>query len=203
MNKCARGPAPGLLQQHGEQIGLDYAQRRRDNPSYRYQWPQRDGQPLYDVAQVALRAMTDDRCSYCDFHPIDAASEEQIDHFCPKSLPQFYQLVCAWTNLFLTCSACNKAKLDAWDELLLRPDADDYTFERYFEYDFQSGKLHPNGAASPGDQARAARTIEILDLNRDGRCTMRKRTVRHIQQATSQDERTDVAYRFLIPLCME
>lgn len=203
MNRTARGPEPGLLQQHGAQIGRDYAQRRRADPSYRYQWPQRDGQRLYDVAHTALRAMTDDRCSYCDGHPIDAVGEDQIDHFCPKGLPQFYELVCAWTNLFLTCSACNKAKRDNWDELLLRSDAEDYAFERYFEYRFDTGELHPNGAASDGDRARAAKTIGLLALNRPGACTMRKRTVRLIRHALSPDERSDVPYRFLLPLCVE
>lgn len=201
MNKTVRGPTPELLQRHGEQIGRDYAQRRHADPRYPYRWPQRDGQRLYDVAYAALKAMTDDHCSYCDFHPIDAAGDEQIDHFRPKGFPQFYELVCTWSNLFLSCSACNKAKLNTWDEVLLRPDAEDYSFERYFAYRFNTGELCPNGRASPEDQARAAKTIEILDLNRDGACTMRKRTVRWLLQATSSEDRVDVAYRFLIPLC--
>jgi hypothetical protein len=47
---------------------------------------------------------------------------------------------------------------------------------RYFEYWFDTGELHPNAAASPFDQSRAAKTIEILDLNRSGACTLRKWT---------------------------
>jgi uncharacterized protein (TIGR02646 family) len=202
MNRTLREPAPALLEQHGAQIGIAYAQRRRTEPSYRYQWPHRNGQRLYDVAHAALRAMTDERCSYCDGHPIDSVGEDQIDHFCPKSLPQFYELVCTWTNLFLTCVACNKAKLDAWHELLLRPDAADYSFERYFEYRFDTGELHPNTAASPFDQSRAAKTIEICDLNRAGACTQRRRTVRLIRSATSEHERADIPYRFLLPMCL-
>lgn len=202
MIRIARGPAPDLLHQHGPQIGREYAARRREDPAYRYQWPHRGGQPLYDVVRGALRTMSDDRCSYCDGHPIDAVGEDQIDHFCPKSWPEFFELVCTWTNLFLTCNACNKAKLDTWHELLLRPDAADYSFERYFEYRFVTGELRPNAAASPQDQARADKTIELLHLNRPGACKMRMRTVKLIRAAASEEERSDVAYRFLIPLCI-
>jgi uncharacterized protein (TIGR02646 family) len=202
MNRTLRGPAPVLLEQHGAQIGVEYAQRRRAEPSYRYQWPHRGGQRLYDVAHAALRAMTDERCSYCGLHPMNSVGEDQIDHFCPKGLPEFYELVCRWSNLFLTCTACNRAKLDAWHELLLRPDSEDYSFEHYFEYRFDTGELHPNAAASPFDQSRAAKTIEILDLNRSGACTLRKWTIRLVRHATTDEERADVPCRFLIPLCV-
>lgn len=202
MNKATRGPEPGLLQRHGAQIAQDYAERRHAQPRHQFRWPQRDGQRLDDVVRVALRAMTGERCAYCDGHPIDAVGEDQIDHFQPKSLPEFYALVCTWTNLYLTCSACNKAKRDTWDERLLRPDADDYSFERYFEYRFDTGELHPSGAASAHDQARAARTIEVLQLNRSGACKQRLRTVRQIRHAASAEDRADVAYRYLLPLCL-
>jgi len=202
MNRTIRGPTPELLAQHGAQIGLQYAQRRRENPSYRYQWPQRGGERLDHVALVALRAMTDGHCSYCDASEINATGEEQIDHFCPKTLPQFYELVCTWSNLFLTCMACNKAKHDAWHELLLRPDDDGYDFERYLEFDFLTGELLANGAASTSDRARAAKTIELLNLNRTDACKNRPRMVREIRRAVSAGEPIDVGYRFLIALCM-
>jgi len=197
MNKCARGPAPGPLQEQGDEIGRDYAQQRHADPSYSYRWPER----LYDVARAALHEMTGEHCSYCDGSPMDSVGEAQIDHFRPRSLPQFYELVCTWSNLFLTCVACNKAKRDAWNELLLRPDADDYRFERYFQYRSLTGELEPNGAASPGDQACAAKTIELLKLNRPGACTNRKLAV-HLYTTLPADERSAVGYRFLIPLCI-
>jgi len=98
--------------------------------------------------------------------------------------------------------ACNKAKHDAWHELLLRPDDDGYDFARYLEFDFLTGELLANGAASTSDRARAAKTIELLNLNRTDACKNRPRMVREIRRAVSAGEPIDVGYRFLIALCM-
>lgn len=144
--------------------------------------------------------MTQGRCAYCDGSSIDAMGEAQIDHFHPKSREEFYELVCAWENLFLTCSACNKAKIDDWNEDLLRPDSTDFTFERYFEYRSDTGELQHNGAASTGEQRRARATIEMLKLNRPGACTLRRQVVRCIRNAVTDEETADFGYRYLIPL---
>lgn len=125
--------------------------------------------------------------------------DETVDHFRPKSRPEFYELVCAWTNLFLVCSACNHAKRELWDEALLRPDDPEFRFERYFEYRFDSGEVQPAPTASPEDQARARRTIEILDLNRVGACFSRRLTVRCLRRFS--EDRDALGYRYLIPLC--
>jgi uncharacterized protein (TIGR02646 family) len=146
--------------------------------------------------------MTAGHCSYCDGHPLRATGIEAVDHFRPKSLPEFYELVCAWTNLFLTCTACNHAKREQWDEALLRPDDVDFRFERYFEVRFDSGKLEPAPAASPEERQRARRTIEILDLNRADVCSSRLRVVRWMRRSDAEDEPVDGwPYRYLLPLC--
>ncbi len=201
MKECERGPAPALLERHGQAIAQDYIVKRRDNPSYRFQWPRREGQSLSAVTLEALKAMTDERCAYCDGHPIAAMGEAQIDHFRPKSRAEFYGLVCAWENLFLICSACNKAKLDKWDEALLRPDDAKFRFDHYFAYRTDTGELIPNAAAPLSQQQQAIRTIEILDLNRAGACTLRKMTVGLIRAAQTEDDLLDLGYRFLFPLC--
>jgi hypothetical protein len=46
----------------------------------------------------------------------------------------------------------------------LRPDDDDYTFERYFLREID-GSIIPNPAASTQDTERALATIELLKLN--------------------------------------
>jgi uncharacterized protein (TIGR02646 family) len=203
MTPCLRGAEPELLAREGAQIGRDYAEKRRGTPGFRFQWPRRGGQSVLDVVRAALTAMTAGHCSYCDGHPIDATGTETVDHFRPKGHPEFYELVCAWTNLFLTCSACNHAKGEQWDEALLRPDDLVFSFERYFEYRFDSGELHPAAAATSDEQVRARRTIEILDLNRNGACMSRKRLVNSIIHATAPHGLEDGAYRYLIPLCRD
>jgi len=200
---CTRGEAPDLLRRFGEEIGREYAARRRENSAYQFRWPQREGQFLYAVAHPALAEMTDGRCSYCDGHPITATGEEQIDHFRPKTRDEFYELVCAWENLFLVCSACNRAKRDQWDEALLRPDEEGYGFFKFFSYRTDTGKLEPNPGASTHDQHRAQRTIDILDLNRAGACVARRQVVKAMLAAFSEEEWVDLGYRFLSPLFRE
>ncbi len=200
MQACRRGPPPALLAQHGSEIGATYARRRREDPAYRFQWPQRVGQSLYAVARVALLEMTAHRCSYCDGYPLNATGNDEIDHFRPKTHEEFYELVCAWENLFVICSRCNGAKRDQWESALLRPDDLDYAFERYFLYRSDSGALEPAPDITENERRRALRTIEILELNRTDACIARRNTVKMIQRRLSDDELNDVPYRFLIPL---
>lgn len=202
MRSFERGQAPPLLAKYGSSIGSEYAERKKANPAYKFGWPQREGQDLLQIARTALLKLTGEHCSYCDGHPMGAHGEAQVDHFKPKGRPEFYSLVAEWDNLYIACMACNKAKREQWDDLLLRPDAPDYDFEHFFEYRFDSGEVHPNPAASPQDQARAIKTIEILALNRPGLCQSRKRMVKLIQAANSDEEREDLGYRYLIPLCL-
>ena len=201
MTPCTRGPEPEILAREGAEIGRDYAARRREAPGYRFQWPHRDGESLLIVVRSALGAMTAEHCSYCDGHPLDATGAETVDHFRPKSHPEFHELVCTWTNLFLTCTACNHAKQEQWDEDLLRPDDVDFRFERYFEYRPDSGRLQPAATASPEEQQRALRTIELFDLNRPGACKSRKRWVAWMRSLDTADDLDDCAYRYLIPIC--
>lgn len=117
-----------------------------------------------------------------------------------KSREEFYELVCAWENLFLICTSCNGAKQDQWESALLRPDDQGYAFGRYFLFNFNTGELEPAPDISDDDRQRARRTIEILDLNRTGACKARLAAVKTIRRRESDDELADVAYRFLIPL---
>jgi uncharacterized protein (TIGR02646 family) len=190
------------LARHGLEIGATYARQRRDNPAHRFRWPRRDGQSLYAVARAALADMTAHRCSYCDGYPLNATGHDEIDHFRPKSHEAFYALVCAWENLFLICSRCNRAKRDRWEPALLRPDLD-YAFDRYFFFRFDSGALEPAPGITEGDLHRALRTIALFDLNRTDACTARLTAVKAIQRRVSDDELANVAYRFLIDLVVD
>lgn len=200
MQACRRGDAPELLVRYGPEIGAAYVRQRREKPADPFRWPRRDGQSLYVVARAALAEMTVHRCSYCDGYPLNATGADEIDHFRPKSRAEFYELVCAWENLFLICSRCNGAKHDRWDPALLRPDDLEYAFGRYFLFRFDSGALDPAPGITDEDRHRALRTIAILDLNRTDACTARLKTVKEIQRRQSDEELADMAYRFLIPL---
>ncbi len=87
---------------------------------------------------------------------------ETIEHFQPKS--QFPNLVCDWNNLYLCCYNCQK-KGERYSPLLLRPEALDYSFERYFLYNSRTNEIEVNVRATRLDQERAAVTIELYQLN--------------------------------------
>ena len=200
MRECLRVEAPELLLKYGRAIAENYVEKRRDNPSYEFKWPQRERQKLGTVVHVALEAMTQGRCAYRDLYP-NAGGDDEIDHFRPKSRPEFYHLVCTWENLFLICTACNGAKSNDWEEAFLRPDEPGFSFSRYFSYRFDTAELEPNAAASDEEQHRAKRTIEILDLNRPTACVLRRQVIKLILHAASDQELEDLGYRYLIPLC--
>jgi uncharacterized protein (TIGR02646 family) len=203
MTPCTRGDAPELLERYGLEIARDYIERRRALPAAEFRWPRRENQSLLEVVRAALVVMTANHCSYCDGHPLGATDVPMVDHFRPKGRDEFYALVCTWSNLFLTCSACNKAKREQWDDALLNPDAPNYRFERYFEFRPESGELQPAAMASADEQQRARRTIDILQLNREQACRCRKRAFRDIRRAARDGDPLDYGYRFLIPLCVD
>jgi uncharacterized protein (TIGR02646 family) len=200
MIACQRADAPELLSKYSAEITREYTTKRLETPTYQFDWPQREGQPLRAVIRSALEKMTQGHCSYCDLYPNPGGNDE-IDHFRPKTRKEFYELVCEWTNLFLICTACNKAKGNKWDEALLRPDENGFAFSKYFSYRTDTAELEPNVAATPSDQHRARRTIEIFDLNRASACTQRRKEIRHILNAKSIEELFDVGYRYLISIC--
>ena len=193
MRACRRGPAPTLLTEQGAAICAEFAARRAADPSHRFEWRR----ALRPIVRDELAAMTDERCAYCDGDLRPGPVQEHIDHFRPKSRPEFFMLVCAWENLFLVCSSCNSAKGDRWHELLLKPDDLDFHFERYFSYAYDTDKLEPNPAASPADAERARVTIELLGLNRGKQPASRKRA-RQWAAKLSAEDRQDLSYRFLL-----
>ncbi|MCA9490690.1 MAG: HNH endonuclease [Myxococcales bacterium] len=122
--------------------------------------------------------MTDEHCAYCDHFPLGIEASAEIDHFQPKSDDRFAHLAYEWTNLYGVCRRCNQAKSDRWEAALLRPDDEDYAFDRYFEVDLLTGRLEPRGDAPQADRERARVTIEVFGLNLHPRPRERARIAR-------------------------
>lgn len=55
-------------------------------------------------------------CAYCLFHELIAAGPAnfELDHFRPKSRPEFALLVNDFFNLYYSCHVCNHYKGNAW-----------------------------------------------------------------------------------------
>lgn len=193
MRKMNRFPAPLFLAQNWEDWGIDFEQRREQNPSYRFSWKTLDGQAIDKQLLPLLRRMTQTHCVYCDNFPLGSASRETIEHFKPKSL--FPREVYFWENLFLCCDKCQNAKLEKYDLLLLKPDSQEYKFNEYFIFDFVSGKLSAKPNTPKIFQDRANKTIEILQLNRKELCKMRLREGKVFE--STDFELDDYNFRFL------
>jgi uncharacterized protein (TIGR02646 family) len=175
-------------------LSASYVAGRATNPKHRFDWQA----SLYDEVKQALGEMTQMRCAYCDGDLRAGPVQEEIDHFRPKSQPEFYALVCAWDNLFLVCGPCNKAKGNRWELHLLKPDEIDYDFARYFSYSPRTGELEPNPGASEQDIERARVTIKMLGLNRGKHCTSRMWVRERLLEGLSPAERDRLSYRFLM-----
>ena len=116
---------------------------------------------IKEVKNILLD-FTQSHCSYCDV--ILDVDNSQINNFLPKS--KFPEIANNWNNLYLCCSVCNRYKGTVADSDLLRPDDDDYFFEKYFICNLKTGAINPNPTASQADKRKADVTINILNLNR-------------------------------------
>ena len=108
--------------------------------------------------------MSQGHCHYCDLAPLrDAERTPSIEHFHPKGgrHPEFWPLVATWTNLYLACGHCNAWKREQWSDSLLAPDADDYAFEQFFDYDPMSGLIMPSPDATDHARQAAETTLSI------------------------------------------
>ena len=166
-----------------------------DNPqkSNNWDWYKHEGQKINIQLLPLLRKMTDDHCSFCDSFPMKRIGKT-VEHFKPKSAYPLESY--KWENLFLCCSNCQE-KNDEFDELLLKPDEIDYEFNRYFDYDYETGFLNPNKWSSLEDQRRAEATIRIYKLNDFDRPEDRQMTFRQFYDSNNPIL-VEFSYRFIL-----
>jgi hypothetical protein len=57
-------------------------------------------------------------CAYCLLHELLAAGENnfELDHFCPKSMPEFADKINDFYNLYYSCHVCNHTKGRKWPD---------------------------------------------------------------------------------------
>ncbi|MCG8424980.1 MAG: TIGR02646 family protein [Proteobacteria bacterium] len=206
MRKAHRPSAPESLAEHGTAWSAEFAKLRAEDASYRFQWKSYQGQRVNQHLLPHLEAMTAGHCAYCDTYPFGTDSHETIDHFLPKA--RFPWLAYCWENLYLACTMCQSEKEREFDSQvepatdsseLIRPDEAGYSFQRYFLFNYESGEIEANPAASERDRERAGQALRCFGLNQGTRAQSRKRIVRNFHRATP-DERAgidDWPYRFL------
>lgn len=151
-----RGLQPTCLQDGCDEWTERWERRLLANRSASFSW----NVECEPRVREALARDTGGNCAYCDKRYPDPP---EIEHFKPKR--DFPAFAYRWENLFHACGGCNRKKGTNYDDLLLRPDEDDFSFERYFDVtvDF---KLVPHPNATSDDKRRAEVTIRTMQLNR-------------------------------------
>lgn len=82
-----------------------------------YRLTNRDGYYAdYHEYREEIREDCQNRCYYCDSHENEVGGTEhmQLDHFRPKSLPEYLNIVNDPNNLVYACAGCNRFKSDDW-----------------------------------------------------------------------------------------
>lgn len=150
-----RVDSPEWLLENWEQWGKDYEESKN--------WSWRVGEKKYKEMTSLLKQCSKYHCSYCDSYPMGKRNiKDTIDHFRPKT--KFPLIAYQWENLFISCHYCQE-KGNKFDELLLKSDDPNYSFDDYFEFDKKSGKIIPNNNSSVQSQQRANITIDLFKLN--------------------------------------
>lgn len=113
-----------------------------------------------EMIKGELLKMTEYRCSYTGMKLTYETAV--IDQFKPSNQSIEKD---NWNNLFIVQKVTNQIKANHFNALLLKPDADDYDFDKYFEINFENSKILPRANLSESDKNRAKITIDIFGLN--------------------------------------
>lgn len=187
MKKQTRPAEPEVLSKHASQWNEQWSSLKATNPTAKFNWYQVNGRSARDWVLPELRKMNESHCSFCDSFPLEASSNEPVEHFRPKSDARFYDQAYSWTNLYYSCEFCQRAKGEKWSDLLLAPDADDYAFSEYFMFDFTTGAISPTPGISPDKKERAQTTIDLYGLDREPRRRFRLMVARNWLKSTDQE----------------
>ncbi len=133
------------------------------------------------------------RKSFCDGFPLETTGET-IEHFRPKS--SFPLLSYLWANLLYCCKYCNENKGENLERRLIKPNDINYSFETYFLFDYDSGKIEPTPALIGIDKLKAENTILLYGLNEHNRPYRRKFYLKQFQD-TQNPNVEDFPYRFI------
>ena len=199
MRKFTREPEPEFLKGRWKKWGKRYKTNRENNPAFVFQWPMFQGKRINTLLKGSLKSQTNDHCSFCDNFPL-GSREDSIDHFWPKSHPEYFEFVCHWENLYYSCQNCQGFKKEQYSHLLLRPDSGNFSFDRFFIYTFRYDTIEPNPTLGVMETEMASVTIEIFGLNDEGH-KMARRHARErytaLVKASDDIEINDFPYRYL------
>lgn len=202
MKKMVRPECPEWLATNQKKWTDAYCNRRQQETGASFSWPQYENKKINHLLQEVLNTCTTGHCSYCDGgFPLGCASRDTIDHFKPKEA--FCSEAFAWNNLYIACDCCQQVKLNRYSENLLRPDDTEFSFLKYFQFNYRTGHIEPNPLVSPETQAKAQETIKILGLNEHERPNARLselKVFQNLQPNAQADLLETFNYRFILEI---
>lgn len=91
--------------------------------------------------------------------------------------------------------------MEQYDDNILRPDANGYSFDRYFIYNYSSHKIDVNPSASSRDQKKANITCQIFQFNHKSKIIARRLIWELWSNSDSKYDQKidDLPYRFIFP----
>lgn len=162
MIRVERAPKPAVIEQNqvAWTLALLNAATKKDKT-------RAENKYRHLAIKRALALMFHGKCAYCE-SKIRHVDYGHIEHFRPKSKPEFRSLAFEWGNLFLSCAVCNGSehKGDCFPEAaeggpLVSP-CEDFP-EAHFEFIFDP---RARLATVVGTTARGKMTETLLGLNR-------------------------------------
>jgi len=146
-------------------------------------------QVFKDNVKPCLLKNSQNHCSYCDEHSFNAGNL-MIEHF--KSVNFFPHLEAEYSNLYASCFACNNRKRDASYPTMepLRPDDAEYSFDKYFHFEPDTGKI----ILLDTNNLQAEATLTFLNLNNLDTRNARKNFV---NDWIARKSRPSYSYRFI------
>jgi len=164
MRKIDRQTEPDFLKDNSEKWNLKWCKNYQEGKTWN--WETVKGETVNKKIVELLKQDSKNYCSYCNgiFAPATHSNieEPEIDHFVPKAV--VCSLAYTWTNLFAVCHTCNsKRKLINYVQNVIKPDSENYSFEKYFysNFDYTNKKIY----IEPQNEI-AKNTIEFLGLNK-------------------------------------
>jgi len=194
MLKITRPVCPPLLAAGSAKWADDFVTARAANSQAKFRWRSENS---YQQMRASLLTMTLHHCAFCD-GLIGAESRETVEHFQPKK--DFPHLAYTWENLFPCCDQCQSQKGEAYHQDLLKPDHPTYEFEDYFICNVSDGSIEADPAASPPNQQRANKTIELYGLNLPTRKKARVWQLKLFVKDNGETPLDEFPYRYFISL---
>lgn len=156
---------------------------------------------IYDDLRNALISLTDEHCSFCDNVWIEQTSKKTIEHYYPKA--EYPLKAYEWSNLFYCCDQCQKSSNRTRTFVLtIKPD-EDYSFDKYFYFDADSGKVEVLESLEKQDHKAFNCAKDFLiryDINNKDRTKARQSLYKDIINAYILGDsriRNDYSYRYI------